>query len=269
MKRKEFDYELVYQLYNISGETITNIAKILGTNRLTITKWLKRNNFEIDSKRKKTNKIITLSVEQEEILYGGLLGDCCLSNNGKRNTNTQISYISSKKDHVEFFKSFFEQFSGNDIIETSYLDKRTNKFYTSYRFRSSLNVGLNEYREKWYVDGVKIIPIDLKLTPKICLMWYLGDGSIQQCYSENRTDLIKLSTNCFNEKDVDEILIPQLSYFFAYKVLNEKNQPIIKIPRKYVKKFLDYIGECPVESYKYKWDVFEYKYNKYKKDEIR
>src|SRR6516164_2935898 len=107
MKRNEFDYELIHRLYNSNGESITEIAKKLNVGRQSLTAWMKRNNFIIDSKRKKTNEPIVLTDEQEEILYGGLLGDCCLTNNGKSEANAQITYTSSIKDHVAYFKSFF------------------------------------------------------------------------------------------------------------------------------------------------------------------
>ena len=40
---------------------------------------------------------------------------------------------------------------------------------------------------------------------------------------------------------------------------------IIKIPPKYFTKFLKYIGPCPVESYKYKWNILDPTYEKYEK----
>ena len=269
MRKKDFNIDEVKFKYVVKRESITRIAKQLNTSRLTLRKWMVENDFKIESSRKHTNEIITLSKEQEDALFGGLLGDACLTNNGKEKNNAQISYTSSCKDHVEFFKEFFEpNVSDYGVKESKYLDKRTNKVYTRYCYRSELNSRFSEYREKWYIDNIKTIPKDLKLTSKMCLIWYLGDGSLQQCYNEKRTDLIKLSTNSFVQEEVDNILVPQLKKFGAYSALNEKGQCIIRIPRKGINKFLSYIGECPVDSYKYKWEVFDYKYKKYKENEI-
>jgi hypothetical protein len=270
MKKKEFNQKKIDEMYNLSGMSISEIACILNTTNVTLRKAMVDYGFKIDSNRKFFNKPITLNKEQEEILFGGLLGDCCLTKNGRNDNNAQIIYTSSVKDHVEYFKSFFTNISSNEsknLIEKKYLDKRTKKEYSRYIFRSILNKTLTEYMSKWYKDGTKIIPDTLKLTPKMCLIWYLGDGSIQNHYKDKRTDLIKLSTNSFTEKEITNILLPQLIDFEAYIGFTEKKQPVIRIPRRKVKKFLDYIGDCPVETYKYKWEIFDYTYEKYKQNE--
>jgi len=269
MKKKEFCKQEIINSYILKKESVSKIAKSLNVSRLTLSKWMVNNGIKIDSHRKYHNKPLVLSKEQEDILFGGLLGDASLTNNGRKNTNAQLLYVSSNKDHVEFFHSFFKDTPTYGIKESKYFDERTNKTYVSYVLRSSLNKTFTEYRDKWYVNNIKTIPKDLKLNSKICLVWYLGDGSIQQCYKERRTDLIKLSTNCFNKEEIKTVLIPQLKEFAAYVGFNEKNQPIIRIPRKGIKKFLKYIGDCPVKSYQYKWKVFDYKYNKYEQHEIK
>jgi len=126
-----------------------------------------------------------------------------------------------------------------------------------------LNISFTEFRNEWYnEDGIKIIPSNLKLTPLICLLWYLGDGGLNQKYQKEETASLKLSTNCFSREDIEKILIPQLKNFEAWISNADKGQPIILIPRRKIEEFLKYIGKCPFKEYEYKWEVFPYKNKK-------
>ncbi len=265
MEKKIFDKNLLTELYIISGMSIVSMAKVLGTTQITLRRRMVENDIKINSKLKFSNKPIQLSALQEEILIGGLLGDACLTQNGKKETNAQLIYLSSVKSHVIYFKSFFDTTS-KDVSVNHYFDKRTNKTYTRYSFRTQLNSTFTKYRDKWYPKGVKIIPTDIKLTPNVCLIWYLGDGSIQNDLKEKRTEVIKLSTNGFSVDDIKTTLLPQLKVFEPTIYYND-GKPIIIIPRKNIRLFLSYIGDCPIPEYSYKWLVFDYKYKKYKEHE--
>ena len=64
-------------------------------------------------------------------------------------------------------------------------------------FRSSSSIQLKFLHDKWYTKaGRKIIPQDLKLTPRILLHWYIGDGSLS-----NTT--ISLATYSFTREEVE------------------------------------------------------------------
>ena len=208
------------------------------------------------------NKKINLTNKQKQVLVGGLLGDAHLTK--FKYGNSQISYISSIKSHVEYFQSFFKDFEVGECKsgpkEYKFFDKRTNKIYTRYTFRTQLNVTFSEIRNQWYDENrIKIIPINIKLTPLVCLLWYLGDGGLSQKYSKKETHYIKLNTNCFKKSEIEKILLPQLIKFEAFLSKNEKGQPIVLIPRRKIENFLKYIGKCPFQEYEYKWEVFPYK----------
>ena len=86
------------------------------------------------------NKNIKMSFTdiQLSILNGALLGDGCLYL-GKRNKNACFTYNSSQKEHVEFVSNFIKEFCSSGkykIIKTETFDKRTNKTYVGYRFRT-------------------------------------------------------------------------------------------------------------------------------------
>ena len=151
-----------------------------------------------------------LSKEQLEVLYGAMLGDGCLVKH-KNGTNALFSYLSKSRQHVEFVANYFKEYwSATEIKDGEYYDIRTHKSYYNSRIRThSLEIFTKEYN-RWYRDGYKHIPKDLKLTPLMCLVWYIGDGCI--CNSK-KTQYIKLATQCFLMEEQQEILIPQLQEF--------------------------------------------------------
>lgn len=203
-----------------------------------------------------------LTIEQLAILDGAMLGDGSLiiHKNGK---NAYFSYLSSKKDHVEYvFNSFRELCNYAEVKGDVYTDKRTLKEYTRYYFRTRALPCLTEVYEKWYgADGHKFIRRDVNLNAKTLLLWYIGDGHLSR--SGSSPGFIKLATNCFTRQDIEERLLPQMTHFKA-RVNYSEGDPIVIIPRRRVEAFLGTIGVCPVESYKYKWETIPYKYTKYK-----
>lgn len=196
---------------------------------------------------------------QKEIITGALLGDGSLQLY-KKSVNAHFAYSSKNKDHVEFIaKHFLHLCNDNPIKLRSSFDKRTNKTYHAYYFRTKANPDLTDLYYTWYKNKIKNIPPFITLTKLSMLIWYLGDGHLHK-----RDNYIKLCTNCFDINDITTILLPQLHYFNPRIIMTEKRQPIIIIPRKYVKQFLQFIGNCPVSSYTYKWEFWkEYLLKKY------
>lgn len=199
---------------------------------------------------------IYLTDIQKEVLYGALLGDGSLIKH-KNGVNAQFCYLSKSRHHVEYVSKFFQDYwSGEGIKDSSYIDNRTNKEYFRSVLRTYTNFCFTEEYYKWYIDGEKHLPDDLKLTPLTCLIWYIGDGGI--CHSK-RSEYIKLSTHCFLKEEQEKILLPQLKQFEATLMkVSGTQQYYIYIPHRKEKEFLNYIGNCPFEDYKYKWNIAEY-----------
>ena len=205
-------------------------------------------------------KIILTSM-QKEVLYGALLGDGSLVTH-KNAINSYFSYLSKSKQHVEYVMSYFQDhLTKAGIYESDYFDQRTNKTYHRSSAKTYSNDVFTQEKQHWYQDDKKIIPGDLILTPTICLIWYIGDGCISH---GKRTQNIKLSTQCFSKEDQEKILLPQLKDFEASLMKADiskdgQQQYYIYIPKRKIKKFLEYIGPCPFSDYQYKWDYQEYK----------
>jgi hypothetical protein len=215
--------------------------------------------------KKEINKEIILTEEQKDVIIGALLGDGGIYS-GKRCKNSYFSYISSQKEHVDYIYSFLknsmtERYKDGPV-KSERFDSRTNKTYISYSIRTENNLCFEKIRKEWYKDK-KIIPSDLILNPLICKIWYLGDGGILKNKNSVASNYIKLSTDGFEPKYVISV-IKKLNKFDARIQFRnkEKTQFAILIPRYKIKDFLAYIGECPIECYKYKWNYIPCKSDK-------
>lgn len=203
---------------------------------------------------------------QKQILDGAMLGDGSLIlHRGARNVYFQ--YLSSIKEHVEYIFQYFTGLCNYDEVKSgSYFDKRTNKTYTRYWFRTKMLPIFTEQYDRWYSNNKKIIPDDLILTKVNCLIWYIGDGHLVKMKMKNNSKRgggnIQLSTDCFSVYDITNILIPQMTEY-SPTIHFSDGLPRLIIQRKNVRKYLDYLGTCPIACFQYKWDVVPYEYAAY------
>ena len=122
-----------------------------------------------------TQLVINMTDEMYEMLYGALLGDGSLRCSG---VNANFYYCSKSYQHVEYVcRLFIESIENSHINHRERYDKRTQKTYTTYEYQSIASKTFTDEYYRWYKEGVKHIPQDLVLTPLICKIWYIGDGS--------------------------------------------------------------------------------------------
>lgn len=252
--RNPLTREELEQMYVQQNMSIHAIAKQLHRDDKTISRALAEYGIPQRNRGWHTcNPPLILSQHQREVLYGALLGDGCLWKS-KHGRNAQFTYVSKSRQHVEFVYQQLGIPCAQGIQEYVYTDKRTQKTYTRYLFRTEHNITFEEERQRWYPNGKKIVPNDIALTPTTCLIWYIGDGSINNVKA---SQFIKLSTDAFLVENV-QYLCNQLSAFGAHYLSNH-GQPRLYIPRQYIRQFLEYIGPCPFDDYAYKWSFKPYK----------
>ncbi|MBQ8626407.1 MAG: hypothetical protein IJ419_09645 [Agathobacter sp.] len=251
----------LYQKYKIEHLSQKQLAKYFHCSVDTIVRNLRDCNIISNTNSDYVNPPIMLTPVQKEVLYGALLGDGSLAKH-KNSVNTCLSYGSKSRQHVEFVMHYFKQYITQSGIHQRFVfDARTNKTYTGFYFRTINNTAFEQERKHWYKNR-KTIPLDLTLTPLVCLIWYIGDGCI--CRAQ-RTEYIKLATHCFSKCEQEQILLPQLSHFNAHLIKagvskDGHQQYAIKIPREKMRAFLEFIGPCSFEDYLYKWDARNYVY---------
>lgn len=110
----------------------------------------------------------------------------------------------------------------------------------------------NEERKRWYPDGKKVIPKDFRFSPISLNIWYLGDGS-RSGNAKNARRGILLCSDAFSKENLEETIIMFLLKLGIECWVTKRNQ--VKISNSSAPKFLEYIGECPIGCYEYKWDI--------------
>lgn len=217
--------------------------------------------YKISSRSQSENNssktIIPMTNRMYETLRGAVLGDGSLLI-GRHGINAYFSYTSKSFQHIHYVVKDFLNY-GPGIRSNDIYDERTHKIYHKYQFTTVVSPTFTEEYYKWYIDRVKHIPEDLVLTPQLCKVWYLGDGCLRNM--KNNVQDIVLCTNCFEKNEIEEILLPQLKQFdaklyYVAKLKNGKDSYAIEIGKKLrVADFLDYIGDCPVDDYRHKWNI--------------
>lgn len=212
---------------------------------------------------RKSRLPLVFSQREKEFIDGALLGDGHVTK--PRGNSCQFSYITSKKGHAEYVYQKLKRMAVGECkdgpVKSLVYDKRTKKTYTSYRFRTVSNITFFHTRQRWYPEGIKIIPSDIKLTPISVLIWYLGDGAMMKA---SRSYYIKLCTNGFDKNNIERVLFPQIVQYRPSFIRATANQWWIYIPRRHIDAFLTFIGKCPVLEYVYKWKREDYKREAFK-----
>lgn len=244
--------ELIRKWYTENKLSASQIANRLGINSWTVLYYLRevgieRRSNSLSSHIRRGNHV-TLSTKAIEWLQGELLGDGCLRSQSEY--SVYFIYDSKYEEYISYVSKTLEGFG---IKQSGKIRKRVNEKLNncvSYTYCSLSYAELLPLYKKWYPEGKKIVPKDIELTPLTCRQWYIGDGSLlKQKIGRPR---IELSTYGFSIEDV-ELLVKKL-HDLGFKASRQPFKNGIRISAYSTRDFLDYIGECPVECYKYKWD---------------
>jgi LAGLIDADG DNA endonuclease family len=131
---------------------------------------------------------------------------------------------------------------------------------TVWTGRTKFHPDLYQQYLRWYPENaegkrIKSPPKDIRITPKSVMLWYLGDGSV---VSQNDIVTIRLSTDAFTKEEV-EFLAGKLTEKGIDSYRNNDNR--VQVRTAAVPAFFDFIGrESPVECYKYKFDLPEWRF---------
>lgn len=103
---------------------------------------------------------------------------------------------------------------------------------------------LKAFRIRWYPNGKKRIPSDIKLAPKTLYWWYVGDGSL------HRTNYnIQLYANSRSKRELHRMCM----LLAGLGIHATPHSWGINVPRSQVPRFLAHIGPCRNPEYSYKW----------------
>jgi len=160
--------------------------------------------------------------------------------------------------HEEFCRYLMKEF---ECYNPTFIKKKVYDPRLKNGFSIS-NVGTTKYHPdthtqliRWYPNGVKIIPKDVRITPLSTLLWFLGDGSYRK--RDNRSELI-FCTNGFLYNEIENILIKKLdkldikSHIVVYK-RKSYSEYMIRIESKSIGDLFKFMLPNPVKCYQYKF----------------
>lgn len=188
-------------------------------------------------------KYCNLTKKEKEILDGILISDGSIS----------VSRISGR---LSFGFMYIETINRiiNDLKSIEFLkpwkyeskeDKRTKKSYVSYLTKSRAYHDLLLEYNRWYKNGIKIIPIDIEITPLMCYWWFIGDG-----YNSNNN--VYLCTDSFDKESINLVnkKLKQIGFTTAIRSSNR-----IAFDKKSSTDFLEWISkDIEIQKeYLYKW----------------
>jgi len=141
----------------------------------------------------------------DEVIQGLMLSDAYITNPKPNKGNARIEITQTPK-RIEFLYHLSEYFLdvglSCNIRQILHYNKQAKKYYVTCHLATSKNPTITEMRKIWYSDNkLKVVPKNLKLTPKILAYWMFGDGYTRYINRGNSID-IQLSTNAFIKSDV-------------------------------------------------------------------
>ena len=181
---------------------------------------------------------------QSNILDGLLAGDASIP----RGQNLpHFSQRAACREYVELVARQLGIPADRVRSRTRKPDRRTGRVYRCSEFRTLSDPIFGLLRRRWYRDGIKAVPSDLKVSREFVLHWFLCDGA---CSTNRRGAQLMFCTDGFSLEGVDH-LRGLLASVGVETSLCEG--PRIRVRQNSVNRFFDYVGECPVRCLEYKW----------------
>jgi hypothetical protein len=251
MKKTYQSKEWLRQQYWGFGLSTRQIAKQVGCDDETIRHWLMR--FDI-SRRPATNiNYVSLTPELLELLDGHLLGDMSVVQERK-----QSASLSQGNKHQVYLNWLSNLLSAYHVEKRGQIKEYQNKVGKSWIYHSRYYRDFVALRERWYPDGRKVVPADIKLTPITVRDWFLDDGSFFKAKG-NVIGRVDLATNAFIRREVEFLTSRLVSAIGSNSIHVHEAMvgwTIQFSEQKTVQRFFDYIGACPEGLefiYGYKW----------------
>ncbi len=174
--------ETVRRLYEDEKMSIKRISEIVGRNTYQVQKFMFENNIEtrpctymmlskIQKETERKSARVIIDEELMETIDGTLLGDGHIRHEYSR---FNISQIIPHEDFIvvieeiltrhgiSFNRNLTPKLNTKDILT---IDTGTSEF-------------LKQQRTRWYQEGKKHVPLDVRLTPRSLAYWYMGDGCL-------------------------------------------------------------------------------------------
>lgn len=188
------------------------------------------------------NTVERLNQFQRSVIIGTLLGDGYLRTvPGRQNAFLEVNHALSQREYVEWKHDVLKNVSAGPPKV-----RKGNGHRQAIRFHTRQSRELSELAERFYVNRIKIIPVDLKLDALSLAVWFMDDGS--WC----RESDVYLNTQQFDAES-QRVLIEILKDFGLEATLNkDKEYKRIRFLKRSVPKLVDLIEPYIIQSMRYK-----------------
>ena len=197
-----------------------------------------------------SREVMSITIRQRNIILGLMLGDGHLEKNG-RFARLRIDQNLKHKDYINWLYQELKNIvpSKPRIIQEK--DRRTLNVYTRLHFSTYSNAQLYKWRNIFYVNNRKIVPLNIgeMLNHKISLaVWFMDDG-----YKRNDCAAVRLNTDAFSHFE-QELLVQCLEKNFKIKArIHKKGSWFnIYIPKDEANKFCRLVKPYILPSFRYK-----------------
>jgi transposase len=237
----------IKQKYNISA---SHFKYILKKHNLvsSYTKKVLENRKNKTPKKIADCKIIKDFTEiEKQVLIGGLLGDSTLFR--KKMIQGAFRHSIKQESYGDYKYELLKRLCGNKHHYETY-NKTVNKHYQGVVYYIKSHEPLEYYYNLFYKEGKKVINSEIvsQLDGLGLAIWFMDDGSKNKTTSDKQKGSYRIATNCFEEKDLRDIIPILKEKFGFYCTINfDGVQPILRISSKtsdlFTKAIIDYIPE--------------------------
>lgn len=228
---------MLKKMYKTKSQQI--IANELKCDVTCIEKWFKIFNIKCrtfsEAQRMRVEKHVKIFKNESEVLTGLLLSDLHIE--CSHGFQARAAFVLK---YLEFASEIIKNLENLNWSNPKYNEKALGWYSKTKNYME-----IKYLRDKWYKEKIKIVPKDIKITPKVLYWWFLGDGFIGDYCIYFCTEAFTKEENMFLSNEIKKLGIDNY--------VTPSNR--IKIVRKSVLKFIDIIGICKVDCYKYKWNV--------------
>jgi hypothetical protein len=181
---------------------------------------------------------------QSNMLDGLLIGDAYIP------ANQRLLYFGQRRACREYVEYVAQQLG----VEVERVrdrarqpDKRTGRVYECSELRTLSDPIYARLRERWYRDGKKVVPDDLRISREFVLHWFLCDGA---CSVNRGSGHLMLCTDAFTREEVESLqrLLRSVDIDSS-----RTSSGRIRVRQGGIERFYEYIGESPVQCLAYKW----------------
>ena len=194
-----------------------------------------------------------MNLSKDNVFLGLMLSDAHIRKirtmTGK--SSLEIKQTAKRKAFLEAIQDHFEKIKLSSKITPEYV---ANKKYPQNMLFTPSIIEIGNERKRWYPNGIKIVPRDLKLNGEILAWWIMGDGSSERTGKDNNSIKVTLYTNSFTIGDI-EFLRNQLKELGIENTTHMKkgDEPVIVISNaSSVQKLMDMIKPYIIPCFQYK-----------------